>query len=79
VPARTGGREEIAIIENKCWVEPEVADSAKINKVGTQNDLLEFAHASGSLNPMHLPHHRCRRRRRSRRWSAASRPGPGTL
>ena len=41
--------------ENKTYEEIKVGDQASIKRVLTPNDLYIFAHASGNLNPMHLP------------------------
>ncbi len=41
--------------ENKTYDEIEVGDEASIKRVLTANDLFIFAHASGNLNPLHLP------------------------
>ncbi len=41
--------------ENKTYDELEVGDEATIKRVCTGNDLYVFAHASGNLNPLHLP------------------------
>ena len=41
--------------ENKTYEEIKVGDEASIKRVLTANDLYIFAHASGNLNPMHLP------------------------
>ena len=41
--------------ENKTYDELEVGDEASIKRVCTGNDLYVFAHASGNLNPLHLP------------------------
>lgn len=41
--------------ENRLYDELEVGDSASIKRVCTANDLYIFAHASGNLNPLHLP------------------------
>jgi len=40
---------------NKLYSELAVGDSASIKRVCTANDLYIFAHASGNLNPLHLP------------------------
>ncbi len=45
------------IRENKLYDELDVGDSASITRVCTTNDLYVFAHASGNLNPMHVPVH----------------------
>ena len=41
--------------ENKTYEEIRIGDEASIRRVLTANDLFIFAHASGNLNPMHLP------------------------
>ena len=41
--------------ENKLYDELKIGDSAGIKRVCTANDLYIFAHASGNLNPLHLP------------------------
>jgi phosphate butyryltransferase len=41
--------------ENKTYDELSVGDEATIKRVCTGNDLYVFAHASGNLNPLHLP------------------------
>lgn len=41
--------------ENKTYAEISVGDSASLKRVLTANDLYIFAHASGNLNPMHMP------------------------
>lgn len=43
------------IRENKLYDELKVGDTASIKRVCTANDLYIFAHASGNVNPMHLP------------------------
>lgn len=43
------------IHENRLYDEIKVGDSATIKRVCTANDLYIFAHASGNLNPLHLP------------------------
>ncbi len=43
------------IRENKLYDELMIGDSASIRRVCTANDLYIFAHASGNLNPLHLP------------------------
>jgi phosphate butyryltransferase len=42
--------------ENKTYDEISVGDEATIKRVLTANDLYIFAHASGNLNPLHMPH-----------------------
>lgn len=41
--------------ENKTYDELQIGDEASIKRVCTGNDLYVFAHASGNLNPLHLP------------------------
>jgi phosphate butyryltransferase len=41
--------------ENRTYDEIRVGDEASIKRVLTANDLYIFAHASGNLNPLHLP------------------------
>jgi phosphate butyryltransferase len=41
--------------ENKTYDELKVGDKASIKRVCTGNDLYIFAHASGNLNPLHMP------------------------
>ncbi|MCB2076952.1 MAG: bifunctional enoyl-CoA hydratase/phosphate acetyltransferase [Novosphingobium sp.] len=41
--------------ENKLYDELSVGDTASIKRVCTANDLYVFAHASGNINPLHLP------------------------
>jgi phosphate butyryltransferase len=43
------------IRENRTYEELQVGDQASIKRVCTANDLYIFAHASGNLNPVHLP------------------------
>lgn len=43
------------IRENRLYDELKPGDSASIKRVCTANDLYVFAHASGNLNPLHLP------------------------
>ncbi len=43
------------IRENKIYDEIAVGDEANQKRVLTANDLYVFAHASGNLNPMHMP------------------------
>ncbi|MGH8480146.1 MAG: bifunctional enoyl-CoA hydratase/phosphate acetyltransferase [Gammaproteobacteria bacterium] len=40
---------------NKTFDEIRVGDQASLTRVCTANDLFIFAHASGNLNPLHLP------------------------
>ncbi|MGA2893160.1 MAG: bifunctional enoyl-CoA hydratase/phosphate acetyltransferase [Xanthobacteraceae bacterium] len=41
--------------DNKLYSELKVGDTASIIRVCTANDLYIFAHASGNVNPLHLP------------------------
>ena len=41
--------------ENRIYEEIRVGHEASIKRVLTANDLYIFAHASGNLNPLHLP------------------------
>lgn len=41
---------------NRTYEELSVGDEAALTRVCTANDLVVFAHASGNLNPMHMPH-----------------------
>lgn len=43
------------IRENRTYNEINVGDEAQQKRVLTANDLYVFAHASGNLNPMHMP------------------------
>ncbi|CCE09772.1 conserved hypothetical protein [Bradyrhizobium sp. STM 3843] len=43
------------IRENRLYDELKVGDTASIKRVCTANDLYIFAHASGNLNPLHMP------------------------
>lgn len=43
------------IRENKPFDELEIGDTASLRRVCTANDLYVFAHASGNLNPLHIP------------------------
>lgn len=43
------------IRENRLYHELSVGDAAAVKRVCTANDLVIFAHASGNLNPLHLP------------------------
>ncbi len=43
------------IRENRLYDELRVGETASISRVCTANDLYIFAHASGNLNPVHLP------------------------
>ena len=40
---------------NHLYDEIELGQEAQINRVCTANDLIVFAHASGNLNPIHIP------------------------
>ncbi|MEP5623803.1 MAG: MaoC/PaaZ C-terminal domain-containing protein, partial [Hyphomicrobiales bacterium] len=40
---------------NKTYDQIAIGDSAEIIRECSSNDLLVFAHASGNLNPIHLP------------------------
>lgn len=40
---------------NKTWDELSVGDTASLKRTVTSRDLYLFAHASGNLNPLHLP------------------------
>ena len=42
-------------IENRLYDEIQPGDTARASRVCTEDDLVVFAHASGSLNPLHLP------------------------
>ncbi|MDR2154444.1 MAG: bifunctional enoyl-CoA hydratase/phosphate acetyltransferase [Burkholderiaceae bacterium] len=44
-----------AIIRNKTWAELKTGDTATIERVCTEQDLLLFAHMSGNINPLSLP------------------------
>lgn len=39
----------------RSWDEIAVGETARVTRVCTPNDLIVFAHASGNLNPVHLP------------------------
>lgn len=41
---------------NKTYDELSPGDEASVTRVCTANDLVVFAHASGNLNPLHMPH-----------------------
>jgi phosphate butyryltransferase len=41
---------------NRTFNEISIGDTATIHRVCTANDLVIFAHASGNLNPLSLPH-----------------------
>jgi phosphate butyryltransferase len=43
------------IRENRLYDELKIGDTASIKRVCTANDLYIFAHASGNLNPLHMP------------------------
>ena len=43
------------IRENKLYDELAIGDSESVTRVCTANDLYVFAHASGNLNPVHIP------------------------
>ncbi|MDJ0511857.1 MAG: bifunctional enoyl-CoA hydratase/phosphate acetyltransferase [Methyloceanibacter sp.] len=43
------------IRENRLYGELAIGDTASVKRVCTANDLYVFAHASGNLNPLHLP------------------------
>jgi len=43
------------IRENRLYDELAIGDTASIKRVCTANDLYIFAHASGNLNPLHMP------------------------
>jgi len=43
------------ICENRLYNELNIGDAASIKRICTANDLYIFAHASGNLNPLHLP------------------------
>jgi phosphotransacetylase/acyl dehydratase len=40
---------------NRTYEQISVGDTAEVTRVCSTNDLLVFAHASGNLNPLHLP------------------------
>jgi phosphate butyryltransferase len=42
-------------LRNRLWEDLKVGDEAAIEKTVTPRDLYLFAHASGNLNPMHMP------------------------
>jgi phosphate butyryltransferase len=54
------------IRENRLYHELNIGDAASIKRVCTANDLYIFAHASGNLNPLHLPDEERERNRRKR-------------
>ena len=58
--------------ENKTYNEISVGDEATIKRVLNANDLYIFAHASGNLNPLHMPHDGDVARRRSSRHPCGS-------
>ncbi len=41
--------------QNKTYDEIAIGDRASLTRVCSENDLIVFAHASGNLNPLHLP------------------------
>src|SRR3954465_11910918 len=41
---------------NRTFNEISIGDTATIHRICTANDLVIFAHASGNLNPLSLPH-----------------------
>jgi len=43
-------------LKNRTWDELKVGDAASIEKRVTSRDLFLFAHASGNLNPLNIPH-----------------------
>ncbi|ODR95773.1 enoyl-CoA hydratase [Methyloceanibacter stevinii] len=43
------------IRENKLYDELSIGDTESVKRVCTANDLYVFAHASGNLNPLHIP------------------------
>lgn len=43
-------------LNNRVWAELSVGDEVSIERTVTSRDLYLFAHASGNLNPMHMPH-----------------------
>lgn len=43
------------IRQNRTWDELEIGEEAEIERICTPDDFYVFAHASGNLNPMHLP------------------------
>ncbi len=43
------------MITNKTYEEIRIGDDASLTRVCTEEDLFIFAHASGNLNPLHLP------------------------
>jgi phosphate butyryltransferase len=43
------------IRENKLYDELSIGDTESVKRVCTANDLYVFAHASGNLNPLHMP------------------------
>ena len=43
-------------LKNHTWDELKVGDTASIEKRVTSRDLFLFAHASGNLNPLNIPH-----------------------
>ncbi|MFZ4062872.1 MAG: bifunctional enoyl-CoA hydratase/phosphate acetyltransferase [Polynucleobacter sp.] len=43
-------------LKNRTWDELKLGDTASIEKRVTSRDLFLFAHASGNLNPLNIPH-----------------------
>jgi phosphate butyryltransferase len=43
-------------LKNRTWSELSIGDTASIEKRVTSRDLFLFAHASGNLNPLNIPH-----------------------
>ena len=43
-------------LKNRTWAELKLGDFAKIERRITSRDLFLFAHASGNLNPLNIPH-----------------------
>ena len=41
--------------ENRTYDEIHIGEGASLTRVCSENDLIVFAHASGNLNPLHLP------------------------
>ena len=42
-------------LKNRTWDELKIGDTASIERRVTSRDLFLFAHASGNLNPLHIP------------------------
>jgi phosphate butyryltransferase len=42
-------------LRNRTWEDLQIGDEASIEKTVTSRDLYLFAHASGNLNPLHMP------------------------